>query len=254
VTANTRSNPSRRVLVADDEEPARRLLCEYLSAHPAWTVVAEARHGIEAVKLAQEHVPDLLLLDVQMPRLDGFEVLALIPPEIAVIFVTAFDEHAVRAFDVHAVDYLLKPFSAERLAQALTRAEARLGAARIPANVLADAARPPDCYLERLVIRDGAEILIIPTQAIDYLRGQDDYVEVVHGARSSLTQQTLHSFEVSLDPRRFVRVHRSYLLHVERVARLERWSQSSKLAVLHDGRTVPVSRAGEARLRAALGL
>jgi two-component system LytT family response regulator len=105
-----------------------------------------------------------------------------------------------------------------------------------------------------LVIRDGAEILIIPTPAIDYLRGQDDYVEVVHGARSSLTQQTLHSFETSLDPRRFVRVHRSYLLHVDRVARLERWSQGSKLAVLHDGRTVPVSRAGEARLRAVLGL
>jgi two-component system LytT family response regulator len=242
------------VLVVDDEEPARRLVREYLRAHPGWTVVGEARHGLEAVQLVQEHAPDLLLLDVQMPRLDGFEVLGLIPAEIAVVFTTAFDEHAVRAFEVHAVDYLLKPFSAERLAQALTRAGERLGGTRVSAQVLAEAARPPDRYLERLVIRDGAEILIIPTDSIDYLRGQDDYVEVVHGARSSLTQQTLNSLESSLDPRRFVRVHRSYLLHVDRVARLERWSQGSKLAVLHDGRSVPVSRAGEARLRAALGL
>jgi two-component system LytT family response regulator len=242
------------VLLVDDEEPARRLLREYLRAHPGWTVVGEARHGLEAVQQVQEHVPDLLLLDVQMPRLDGFEVLGLIPAEIAVIFTTAFDEHAVRAFDVHAVDYLLKPFSAERLAQALTRAGERLGESRVSARVLAEAARAPDHYLERLVIRDGAEILIIPTDSIDYLRGQDDYVEVVHGARSSLTPQTLHGFESSLDPRRFVRVHRSYLLQVDRVARLERWSQGSKLAVLHDGRSVPVSRAGEARLRAALGL
>lgn len=250
----TRPGPSRRVLIVDDEEPARRLLREYLRAHPAWTVVGEAKHGLEAVQLAKEHAPDLLLLDVQMPRLDGFEVLGLMPPEIAVIFTTAFDEHAVRAFEVHAVDYLLKPFSAERLAQALARADDRLGEARVPAAVLAEAARAPGQYLERLVIRDGAEILIIPTDGIDFLRGQDDYVEVVHGARSSLTQQTLQSFETSLDPRHFVRVHRSYLLRVDRVARLERWSQGSKLAVLHDGRTVPVSRAGESRLRAALGL
>jgi len=251
----TRPPSTRRVLVVDDEEPARRLLREYLGEHPGWSVVAEAKNGLEAVQLAKEHAVDLLLLDVQMPRLDGFEVLGLIAPEIAVIFTTAFDEHAVRAFEVHAVDYLLKPFSAERLAQALVRAQHRLGEKReLSAPKLADAARKPGEYLERLVIRDGAEILIIPTDAIDYLRGQDDYVEVVHAQRSSLTQQTLQSFETSLDPRRFVRVHRSYLLNVNRVARVERWSQGSKLAVLHDGRTVPVSRAGEARLRAALGL
>jgi len=245
----------RRVLIVDDEEPARRLLAEYLQAHPGWQIVAEAKNGLEALQLAKEHHPDLLLLDVQMPKLDGFEVLGLLAPEIAVIFTTAFDEYAVRAFEVHAVDYLLKPFSAERLAQALARAEKRLGELRaLAAPELQQAARSPGSYLERLVIRDGAEIRIISVPAIDFVRGQDDYVEVFHDARSSLTQQTLQSLEASLDPRHFVRVHRSYLLNVSRVARIEPWGQGSKMAILHDGRNVPVSRSGEARLRTALGL
>jgi len=245
----------RRVLVVDDEEPARRLLAEYLRAHPAWRIVGQAKNGLEALQLAKEHQPDLLLLDVQMPKLDGFEVLGLLAPEIAVIFTTAFDEHAVRAFEVHAVDYLLKPFSAERLAQALARAEKRLGERRnLAAPELARAARSPGSYLERLVIRDGAEILIISVPAIDFVRGQDDYVEVFHEARSSLTQQTLQSLEANLDPRQFVRVHRSYLLNVSRVARIEPWGHGSKMAILHDGRNVPISRSGETRLRTALGL
>jgi len=251
----TKPNPERRLLVVDDEEPARRLLIEYLRAHAQWTVIGQAKNGLEAVKLAQEHKPDLLLLDVQMPKLDGFEVLALIPPEIAVIFTTAFDEYAVKAFEVHAVDYLLKPFTAERLSQALARAETRIGELRaVSAPVLAQAARSPDSHLQRLVIRDGAEILIIPADSIDYVRGQDDYVEVFHNQRSSLTQQTLQSLETSLDPSQFVRVHRSYLLNVSRVARIEPWGQGSKMAVLKDGRTVPVSRSGEARLHQVLGL
>lgn len=251
----TEPSVERSVLIVDDEEPARRLLLEYLRAHPRWSVIAQAKNGLEAVKLTQEHRPDLLLLDVQMPKLDGFEVLGLIPPEIAVVFTTAFDEYAVRAFEVHAVDYLLKPFSAERFAQALERVETRLGALRsVAAPVLAQAARGPERHLERLVIRDGAEISIIPAASIDYVRGQDDYVEVFHDARSSLTQQTLQHLEASFDPGQFVRVHRSYLLNVSRVARIESWGHGSKLAVLKDGRTVPVSRSGEARLRAVLGI
>jgi two-component system, LytTR family, response regulator len=251
----TKPSPERRVLIVDDEEPARRLLVEYLRQHPRWSVIGEAKNGLEAVKLTQEQKPDLLLLDVQMPKLDGFEVLGLIPPEVAVVFTTAFDEYAVRAFEVHAVDYLLKPFSAERLGQALARAETRFGQRRaVAAPVLAQAAREPQSYLERLVLRDGAEILIIPAASIDYVRGQDDYVEVFHDARSSLTQQTLQHLEANLDPSQFVRVHRSYLLNVSRVARIEPWGQGSKLAVLKDGRTVPISRTGEARLHAALGV
>jgi two-component system, LytTR family, response regulator len=243
-----------RILIADDEEPARRLLAEYLRAHTGWCIVAEAKNGLEALQLAKEHRPDLLLLDVQMPKLDGFEVLGLLAPDMAVIFTTAFDEYAVRAFEVHALDYLLKPFSEERLTRALVRAEQRLGERRSSAAPeVARAARKPGSYLERLVIRDGAEIRIITAFAIDFVRGQDDYVEVFHDTRSSLTQQTLHSLEASLDPRQFVRVHRSYLLNVSRVTRIEPWGHGSKMAVLQDGRKVPISRAGEARLRVALG-
>lgn len=251
----TKSSAARRLLIVDDEEPARRLLLEYLRAYPQWSVVGQAKNGLEALKLTQELKPELLLLDVQMPKLDGFEVLGLIPPEVAVVFTTAFDEYAVRAFEVHAVDYLLKPFTGERLGQALARVETRLGEQRaVPAPALAQAARRPGSHLERLVIRDGAEILIIPTSSIDYVRGQDDYVEVFHDARSSLTQQTLQNLESSLDPQQFVRVHRSYLLNVSRVSRIEPWGQGSKMAVLKDGRTIPVSRSGEARLHAALGV
>jgi two-component system LytT family response regulator len=251
----TKPSAERRILIVDDEEPARRLLVEYLRPYPRWSVIGQAKNGLEAVKLTQQEKPDVLLLDVQMPKIDGFEVLGLIEPEIAVVFTTAFDEYAVRAFEVHAVDYLLKPFSAERLGQALARVEKRLGAPRsVAAPVLARAAREPERHLERLVIRDGAEIVIIAVANIDYARGQDDYVEVFHEARSSLTQQTLQHLEASLDPRQFVRVHRSYLLNVSRVARIEPWGQGSKMAVLKDGRTVPVSRSGEARLRAVLGV
>ena len=242
-------------VIVDDEQLARDELAYLLKGVGDVNVVAQGKNGLEALKLAKEHQPELLLLDVQMPKLDGFEVLGLLAPEIAVIFTTAFDEYAVRAFEVHAVDYLLKPFSAERLAQALARAEKRLGELRsLAAPELQRAARSPGSYLERLVIRDGAEIRIISAAAIDFVRGQDDYVEVFHDARSSLTQQTLQSLETSLDPRQFVRVHRSYLLNVSRVARIEPWGHGSKMAILHDGRQVPISRSGEARLRTALGL
>lgn len=251
----TKARSDRRVIIADDEEPARKLLAEYFGAQPGWQIVAEAKNGLEAVKLVNQHTPDLLLLDVQMPKLDGFEVLGLLPADLAVVFSTAFDEYAVKAFEVHAVDYLLKPFSAERFAQALARVEKRLGEARtVSAPALATTARAPGVRIERLVIRDGAEISIIAAGDIDYVQGQDDYVEVFHAGRSSLTQQTLQSLEDSLDPRQFVRVHRSYLLNVSRVARIEPWGQGSKMAVLHDARQVPVSRSGEARLRAALGI
>ena len=250
-----------KVLIVDDEAPARRRLRELLddctTALPL-VVVGEAASGREALTLLGSTPTDLVLSDIHMPDMDGIELarhLLKLPVPPVLIFTTAYHEHAIAAFEVHAVDYLLKPFSAERFAQALERASVRLGTPRtVAAPVLAQAARGPGSHLERLVIRDGAEIVIIPLDSVDYVKGQDDYVEVFHGARSSLTQQTLQSLEASLDPAHFVRVHRSYVLNVRRVARLEPWGHGSKLAVLHDGRTVPVSRAGEARLKAVLGV
>jgi two-component system, LytTR family, response regulator len=244
-----------RVAIVDDEAPARLLLREYLAAEPGIDVVAECANGFEAVRAVTELKPDLVLLDVQMPKLDGFEVLELIGRETAVVFTTAHDEYALKAFEVHAVDYLLKPFGHERLHEALERARQRLATrqgAATPPPALAAAARRPGAWLTRVVIRDGARVDIIPVDRIDFVEAQDDYVAVHTGERALLKDQTMGSLEAQLDPRRFVRVHRSYLLNLDRLARLEPEGRSSRTAILRDGRRVPVSRSGYARLQELL--
>jgi len=241
------------VAIVDDEELARRILRELLAAHPDVEIVAECANGFEAVKAVSERKPDLLLLDVQMPKLDGFDVLELLGNDIAVIFVTAYDQHAIRAFDVHAVDYLLKPFSAERLAEALDRARARLRSReRPPVRDLLSAARPEDATLDRILIRDRADVHVIPVEKIDYLEAQDDYVAVRSGGRSYLKEQTLADLEKLLDRRGFVRIHRRYLVNLARLAKIEQSVTDSRLAILTDGTQLPISRAGYARLRELL--
>lgn len=249
----TEDRPTLRVLIADDEEPARLVLAEMLEAHPDVEILGEASNGLEAVGLAARTHPDLVLLDVQMPRLDGFEVLELLDPGVAVVFVTAYDAYAMRAFDVNAVDYLLKPFPASRLAAALERVRGRVGLRReVDAASLAAAARPQGSYATRLVVRDGARVDIVPVDRLDYARGQADYVELVAGGHSYLKQQTMQSLEQSLDPARFVRIHRSWLLNLDRLARIGPRGAGSREAVLHDGTELPLSRTGLARLNDAL--
>jgi two-component system LytT family response regulator len=266
-----------RIVLVDDEAPARSLLREYLGAHADVMVVGECANGFEAVKRIGELAPDVVFLDVQMPKLDGFEVLELLEPEAgartpAVIFCTAFDEYALRAFEVHAVDYLLKPFGRERLAEALGRARERLavagarpaaGAANEPAAApggapgvgaaLARAARGPGRWAERIVVRDGAQVHVLPAENVDYLEAQDDYVAVHAGGKAHLKHQTLSDLVESLDPARFVRIHRSYVANVERIARIELLAKDQRVAVLQDGRQIPVSRSGHERLKEILG-
>jgi len=242
-----------RAIIVDDEELARRLLREMLAGHPEVEVAAECANGFEAVKAISELQPDLVFLDVQMPKLDGFEVLELTGAAMAVIFVTAYDTYALRAFEVHAVDYLLKPFSEARFQAALERAKGRLGQ-RPPAPAeLAQAARPPAQYAERLVVKDGVKVHIIPIARLDYAEAQDDYVALASGGKKYLKQQTIASLEACLDPARFVRIHRSYLVNLERVTKIEPYGKDSKLAILADGARLPVSRAGYARLAVLLG-
>ena len=245
-------------VVVDDEGPARALVREYLAAHPDVEVVAECANGFEAVKAIGETRPDLVFLDIQMPKLDGFEVLELLDPGPAVVFCTAYDEYALKAFEIHAVDYLLKPFGRERFAEALARARARLhartasggpGVPMPPAAALADAARPPGRWLERILVKDGARVHVIPVEKLDYLEAQDDYVAIHAEGREWLKNQPLAQIESGLDPARFVRVHRSYVIHLERLARLEPYAKDSRVAVLKDGKELPVSRAGYARLK-----
>lgn len=245
---------SLRTLIVDDEAPARALLREYLAAHDDVEVVGECENGFEAVKAVSEKSPDLLLLDIQMPRLDGFDVLELVGEGPQVVFCTAYDQHALRAFQVHAVDYLLKPFPPERLAEALALVRARLAArAVIPVAALVADARPPGRFLERVLVRDGAKVHVFPVERVDYFEAQDDYVAIHCEGKVTLKPQTLGELERSLDPSRFVRVHRSVILNLERLARLERYAKDSHVAILRDGRQVPVSRAGHARLRELMG-
>jgi two-component system LytT family response regulator len=249
-----------RAVIVDDEELARGLLREYVESSAGVEIAAECANGFEAVKAISEKKPDLVFLDVQMPKLDGFEVLELIGQEVAVIFVTAFDQYAMRAFDEHAVDYLLKPFSLERFQKALDRARQRLGASpsssmgpkAAPATELARAARPPREYLQRIVVKDGARVHIIPVERLDYAEAEDDYVSLHSQGKTYLKEQTISSLEAALDPERFVRIHRSTIVNLERVAKIEPYAKDSRVAVLSDGAQLPVSRAGYERLRALL--
>ena len=247
--------PERKRLgavIVDDEELARHLVREYLRSFPDVDVVAECSNGFEAVKAIGEHKPDLVFLDVQMPKLDGFEVLELIGRDMAVIFTTAFDSYAMKAFDAHAVDYLLKPFSLDRFKTAVDRARQRIGQQAPPPAELAAAARGPTKFPARIVVKDGAKVHVIPTERLDYAEAQDDYVALHSEGKTYLKQQTISSLETTLDPQQFVRIHRSYIVNLERVARIEPYTKDSRIAVLADGTQLPVSRAGYDRLKSML--
>jgi len=238
-------NVTLKAAIVDDEELARGYIRELLGPHPDIEIVADCANGFEAVKAIGETAPDLLFLDVQMPKLDGFEVLELIDPTRSpvVIFITAYDQYAMRAFDAHAVDYLLKPFDAARFERALARARQRLGERQVPQPVIARAT-----VRERILVKDGARVHVIPIGKLDYVEAQDDYVALHSEGRSYLKQQAIGEIEAMLDPARFVRIHRSAIVNLERIARIEPYGKDSRLAILTDGTRLPVSRSGYSRL------
>jgi two-component system LytT family response regulator len=245
-------NPPIKAIIVDDEELARGYLRELLSGHSEIEIVAECANGFEAVKAVAETEPDLLFLDIQMPKLDGFEVLELIDPQRlpAVIFVTAYDQYAMRAFDAHAADYLLKPFDVARFERALERARSRMGERRPVAEIMHEARageRP-----QRIVVKDGARVHVIPVGKLDYAEAQDDYVALHSEGKTYLKQQTIGALEEQLDPAGFVRIHRSAIVNLERVARIEPYAKDSRVAILADGARLPVSRTGYARLLEAM--
>ena len=245
-----------RVIIVDDEMLARAVLREHLAAHPDVDIVGECANGFEAVKAIGELAPDLVFLDIRMPKLDGFEVVELAGTKTHYVFVTAYDQFALRAFEVHAVDYLLKPFARERLDAALAHARTRLRDPGLPAAglqaVVQEAAqealrqRGP---LSRVLIRDGARVHVVAVADIDYIEAQDDYIAVCAGGKRWLKSQRLSELEGQLDPQAFLRVHRSYIVNVGAVARIEPTGRDSHCAVLRDGTRIPVSRSGYARVR-----
>jgi two-component system, LytTR family, response regulator len=238
-----------RIVIVDDEPLARAVVREYADADPAIEIVADCPNGFDAVKAVTELKPDLVLLDVQMPKLDGFEVLELLGRDQPVVFVTAYDQYALRAFEVHAVDYLLKPFSAERFQEAMQRARERVRAKTVlPLEAIVGDAKPRTGPAERVLIRDGANVHVLPVDRIDYVEAQDDYVAFKSEGKQYLKDQTLAAVEAMLDPARFVRIHRSFILNIDRIAKVELYAKDSRMATLRDGTRLPVSRAGYARL------
>jgi two-component system LytT family response regulator len=242
-------NTQLQILIVDDEELARRLTREYLRKHSDITILGECENGLEAVQAITEHKPDLVFLDIQMPKLSGLEVLELTGRNSGVIFTTAYDQYALKAFDMHAVDYLLKPFSQQRFDEALDKARKMLGqAAPELQNLLAQ----PVGKLDRLLIRDRGHVHIIPVNKIDYIEAQDDYINIHSDGKAILKTQSLSDLEAQLDSSEFVRIHRSYIIRVDALKAVERASKDSHVAILLNGIQLPISRSGYERLKARI--
>ncbi len=240
-----------RVVIVDDEELARSLIREYLQSHPDCEIVAECSNGLEAVKVIQDTDPDLIFLDIQMPKLNGFEVLELLDKPCGVVFTTAYDQYALKAFDIHAMDYLLKPFSQERFDEALARARQMMPAlwSDLPNTYRR---QRPEGFDDRIVVKDGSLVHVIPADSIDYIEAQDDYIAIHCGSQSYLKKQTLSQVEERLDPAKFIRIHRSFILRLDRLSRIELYAKDSRMAILRNGKQIPISRSGYERLKILL--
>jgi len=254
------TQPITAVLI-DDEPLARLIVREYLQTYPNITIVQECNDGFEGIKAIQQHHPDLIFLDIQMPKINGFEMLELVEDPPAVIFTTAFDEYAIRAFETHAVDYLLKPFSKERFDKAIRKwiDQREPEPAPAPANApttqsLLDTAAESPAQQQRVVVKTAGKIKIIPIEDIHYLEAADDYVKIHTHNGAFLKNRTMGYFEKVLDPSRFVRTHRSYIINIQQVTRIDPYEKDSHLCVLSSGAQVPVSKAGYVKLRSVLGL
>ena len=248
----------KRVLIIDDEPLARMVVLEYLqNFKEELEVLQECNDGFEGLKAIQQHQPDLIFLDVQMPKINGFEMLELVENPPSVIFTTAFDEYAIKAFETHAVDYLLKPFSKERFNKAVEKFLAQAPAPQHPAkqteNLLDTAAQSPAQH-ERIVVKTGTKVKIIPVADVEYLEADDDYVSVHTKEGSYLKNKTMSFFEQTLDSSQFVRVHRSYIIKIQDITRIDPYEKDAHIAILKSGAKIPVSKTGYAKLKQVLGI
>ena len=237
------------ILIVDDEELARRLTREYLRPHSDIHIIGECENGLEAVQAITEHNPDIIFLDIQMPKLSGLEVLELTGRNSGVIFTTAYDQYALKAFDMHAVDYLLKPFTQQRFDEALDKSRRMLGQ---PTPQLQQLLAQPAAMLERILVRDRGQVIIIPVNKIDYIEAQDDYINIHAEGKSTLKTQSLSELETQLNSNQFVRIHRSYVIRLAALKSIERASKDSHLAVLHNGTQLPISRSGYERIKSRI--
>jgi two-component system, LytTR family, response regulator len=240
-----------KAIIIDDEPLGRMVVKEYLQAYPHITVVQECSDGFEGMKAIQEHTPDLIFLDIQMPKINGFEMLELIDEPPMVIFTTAFEAYAIKAFDAHAADYLLKPFSKERFDKAIQKLS--LQQKNITKEIVETALQAP-LQSNRIVVKDNGKIKIIPVVQLQYLEAADDYVKIYIAEGCFLKKQTMQYFEDSLPTAEFIRVHRSYIINAQLITRIDPHEKDSHLVLLTTGVRLPVSKAGYSKLRDVLGI
>jgi two-component system LytT family response regulator len=244
-----------KIIIIDDEPLARSMLKEFLQKHSDLELMQECGDGFEGFKAIQQQQPDLIFLDIQMPKINGFEMLELIEQPPAVIFTTAFDEFAIKAFESHATDYLLKPFTQERFDKAIQKwKDAKSGSVKETTSDLLETASLSPSQSQRIVIKDGAKIKIIPAHDIFYLEAADDYVKVHTKDGYFLKNKTMSYFEQVLEPQHFVRSHRSYIINIQQITRIDPYEKDNHVAILRSGAKVPVSRSGYGKLRQVLGL
>ena len=244
-----------KVIIIDDEPLARSIVKEFLQKHPQLQLMQECGDGFEGVKAIQQHQPDLIFLDIQMPKINGFEMLELLEHTPAVIFTTAFDEYAIKAFEAHAIDYLLKPFNQERFDKALAKwNEQKPESNEKATQELLETASQSPSQSQRIVIKDGSKIKIIPVHDVQYLEAADDYVKIHTKDGYFLKNKTMNHFEQVLDGQQFVRSHRSYIVNVQQITRIDPYEKDGHVAILRSGVKVPVSRSGYGKLKEILGL
>ncbi len=243
-----------KIIITDDEPLGRSLIRSYLKDDPEMEIIAECGDGFSALKSIQELQPDLLFLDIQMPKLTGFEMLELIESPPLIIFSTAYDEYALKAFEMNAADYLLKPYSRERFEQAVKKAKARLKQNGSVNDVsgINNSLKQKEGALERIAVKTGNKINVVQVEEIFYLEAQDDYVMIYCAAGKFLKQQTMKYFEEALDPSIFMRVHRSYIVNLNEITQIEPYEKDSHLIVLHNGAKIPVSRSNYSVLKKTL--
>ncbi len=242
-----------RAIIIEDEELGRELIKNYLKDQSQVEIIAECENGFEGIKTIQDLKPDLVFLDIQMPKLNGFEMLEILDERPEIIFTTAYNQYAIQAFELNAIDYLLKPFSKERLLEALQKAITRIKTSQAaPATIGKLIQQPLDEVLERIVVKSNSKISVIPVDKIRYLEAQDDYVMIYTFDSKHLKQGTMKYYEEHLDPKEFMRVHRSYIIRLDQVVQLEPYGKDSYVAKLKDGPAVKISKSGFKSLKEKL--
>ncbi len=244
-----------KALIIDDEPLSREIIKAYLKTFPEIEVMQECGDGFEGLKAIQQHQPELVFLDIQMPKITGFEMLELIDQKPAVIFITAYDSFAIKAFEANAVDYLLKPVSEERFRSAILKWKSKMVLpSQEPVERVLNTMSATGSQQGRIVVKTGSKVKIIPVHEIQYMEADDDFVKIYTSEGSFLKNKTMTFYEESLDATQFVRVHRSYILHINQITKIEPYQKENHVAILRDGKQIPVSKTGYVKLKTILGI